>query len=212
MINRGRTIFLCLLAASLISLGCGLSQLGKQASNPTATPIPGWEKFAGGKVELWLPESFDGGDLANDLDVIVDRLKSLGGSYTQLANMIEQNPSSFVLIAYDMSSGSSGFLTNVNVTKERVLSSITLNAYMEAVTSQLGTYGFTVMDQKIVQLVNHEAGRVVIEAAALKAREVMYVIKSGNTIYAITYATGMNDYVDRLDMIQQSANTIKISP
>jgi hypothetical protein len=159
---------------------------------------------------LWLPEGFEGGDLANDVNVIVDRLRSLGGKYADLAAMIEQNPSALVIIAYELNPGPSGFLTNVNVTKEQVLSGMTVNTYMEAGAAQFANYGFTVLEKGLVQLDNYEAGRIVIEATSLQAKEVMYIIKSNNTMWITTYATGISEFEDRLPMIEQSANTIKI--
>src|SRR5919199_4461962 len=33
---------------------------------PTVTSIPGWSKFRGGGVEIWLPNSFVGGDWSRE--------------------------------------------------------------------------------------------------------------------------------------------------
>ena len=213
MKTNQRAITFFLLAISLLSLSCSLS--GKAAS--TSTPIhpisiPGWEKFSGAGIELWMPASFEGGDLANDLDVILKQLRALGPEYQKVADMIEQNPESFVLLVYDSKIGATGFLTNVNVTRQQVLSGMKLDAYLDANSSQLGTLGFTVLEQKIVQLDNYEAGRLVIQSDALKAKEVMYIIKVKNTMWITTYTTGISEFSSRLPVFEQSANTIKITP
>jgi hypothetical protein len=215
MNTHKRTIALCLLAVSFLILSCSLEGVTGSADkpkSPTATAIPGWEKFSGGGIELWMPESFEGGDLANDLDVILERLRSLGPDYEKLAEIIEQNPSAIVLLVYDTKIGSAGFLTNVNVVKEKVVSTMTLELYLESSAKQMASYGFKVSEQKIIQLDNYEAGRLVVQADALMAKEAMYVIKDKNTMWVITYATGIAEFSARLPTFDQSANTINITP
>jgi hypothetical protein len=210
-----RILAFCILAVSVLILSCSLEGVTGSADKPkatTPTPIPGWEKFEGGGIELWMPESFEGGDVANDLDVIVGRLRSLGPEYEKLAEIIEQNPSAIVLLVYDTKIGPAGFLTNVNVVKEKVVSTVTLELYLESSSKQMVSYGFKVSEQNIIQLDNYEAGRLVVQADTLKAKEAMYVIKDKNTMWIITYATGIAEFSARLPTFDQSANTIKIQP
>ena len=210
-----RTIAIGLLALSLLLLGCSLGGITGAADKPTAptpTAIPGWEKFSGGGIELWMPDSFEGGDLATDLDVVIARLRSLGPEYQKLAEMIEQNPSAIVLLIYNAKVGAAGFLTNVNVVKEKVGSSMTLDKYLESSAEQITSYGFKVSEQIIIQLDNYQAGRLVVQLDALKAKEVIYMIEADNTMWVITYATGVAEFSTRLPTFDQSANTIKIEP
>ena len=210
-----RTIAIFLLAISILILSCSLEGMTGSADKiktPTPTAIPGWEKFSGGGIELWMPESFEGGDLANDLDVVVERLRSLGPEYEKLAETLEQNPSAIVLLVYDTKIGASGFLTNVNVVKEKVISAMTLDMYLESSSKQMASYGFRVNEQKIIQLDNYEAGRLVVQADALKAKGAMYVIKDKNTMWVITYATGIAEFSARVPIFEKSANTINIQP
>jgi hypothetical protein len=212
--NR-RTIFYVIVFICLLTLSCSLgSTAGSEdkAKAPTPTPIPGWEKFEGGGIELWMPANFEGGDLANDLDLILERLRSLGTQYEQMATMIEQNSEAFVLLLYDTNIGSSGFLTNVNVVKEKVLSGMKLDSYLDSSAEQLTPLGFNILEREIVQLNSYEAGRLVIEATSLKAKEVMYVIKAKNTMWVITYTTGISEFGSRLSTFEKSANTILIAP
>jgi hypothetical protein len=184
------------------------------ASNtPTPTVIPGWTKFETSSIEIWLPDSFQGGDIENDLDVIVSQLKSLGPDYEQIANMIEMNPSLFVLLAYDTEIGASGFLTSVNVGHAPSLSTITLDMYIKMVEQQLPP-DYSVIDSSIVQLGGYEAARMVIEVdvSGVLAKELMYTIKDNNTLWAITYATGLDEFEQRLPVFEQSASTFFIKP
>jgi len=193
-------------------LGCGDGKI-LQPPEPTATPIPGWEKFEGEGVELWLPESYDGGDLDEDLDVVVENLRRLGPDFEQMAQIIEQNPTMYVIWAFDSEVGSSGVLSNVALTKERVLSAITMDTYLDAATNQFPA-AFEVTERDIVTLGDYEAGRLVIEfeIQGVGGKELMYAVKDGTTMWAFVYATGADEFDERLPVFEQSALTFAIEP
>ena len=205
-------LLVCLFTIS-VAVGCSvldkINSLGDRTAAPT--PIPGWEKFEGKGVEVWLPESFEGGDLENDVDVVVQNLRRLGSEYEQTAEMIEQNPDMFAIWVFDSEVGPSGALTNLNVTSEKVLSAITLDTYLDAVSGQLHS-AFAIVEREIVTLSGYEAGRLVIEVSApvLVAKELMYAIKEGGTMWVIAYTTGADEFDERLPIFEQSAETFKI--
>lgn len=180
---------------------------------PTATPIPGWKKFEGGGVALWLPQSYEGGNLNKDIDLIVEGLRTLGPDFEQMAQMIEQNPTMYVIWAFDSEVGESGFLTNVAVTTERVLSAITLDTYLDAAVQHFPAQ-FQVVEREIVSLQDRQAGRLAIEfnVSGVVGREVLYVIKDDGTMWVITYATGAEEFAQRLPIFEQSALTFTIQP
>lgn len=182
-------------------------------SEPAPTSIPGWKKFEGDGVELWLPESFEGGNLDEDLEVIVDRLKQLGPDFENIAQMIEQNPSAFVLWAFDSEVGDAGFLTNVNATREQIFPSITMDTYLDAATKQLPPQ-FRVVDREIVSLDHYEAGRLFVDLtiSGTEAKEVLYAIKDGDTMWIVVYATGADEFDERLPTFERSINTFVIQP
>jgi hypothetical protein len=177
------------------------------------TPVSGWSEFKSENIAIWLPDSFEGGDLKNDLEVIISNLKSLGPDYEQIAKMIEANPSVFLIWAYDSKIGSSGFLTNVNITHEQVVSAVTLDMYADAVRQQL-TSDFTITSQNNVKLGQNDALQLLIELnrPGMTAKQVMYAIKDNNTIYCITYTTGSDEYEERLPDFEQSASSFTITP
>jgi len=207
--NRQKCIVLiCLLLLGAMS-GCDQGA----TIEPTATPIPGWTKFEGGGVELWLPESFVGGDLSKDVGVIADMLRRFAPDSEQIAQMIEQNPSMYALWAFDSEVGELGFLTNMAVTTEQVLSAVTMDVYMDAALAQFPDW-LQVLDRDIVPLGDHQAGRLVLEfsMAGVEGKEVMYAIKDDNTMWVITFATGKEEFEERLPVFEQSALTFKIQP
>ncbi len=214
MRKRNRMMLICLLLLGT-AFGCGQAAPPQPTATapPTATPIPGWEKFEGGGVELWLPESYRGGDLAEDIEVIVEILRRLGPDYEQVAQMIEQNPSMYAIWVFDSEIGDSGFLTNVAVTTEKVLSAVTLDTYLDAVARQLPAQ-FQVIERDIITLVDYQAGRLVLEfvVSGLAGKEVLYVVKDGNTMWGITFATAAEEFDQRLPVFEQSALTFAVQP
>jgi len=183
------------------------------APQPTATPIPGWEKFAGDDVELWLPESYEGGNLSEDVEVIIGNLRRLGPDFEPIAQTIEQNPSLYAMWIYDSEIGESGFLTNVAVAKEKVLSAISVNTYLDAAVKKLPAQ-LQVVERDMVSLNAYEAGRLVIEftISGTTGKEVLYALKDGNTMWIITFATGEEEFEQRLPIFEQSALTFAVQP
>jgi len=182
-------------------------------SKPAATAIPGWSKFEGGGMALWLPGSYQGGNLDEDIDLVVQTLRNLGPDYEQMAQVIEQNPSMYVIWAFDSEIGPTGFLTNVSVTTERVLSAVTMDMYLDAVLEQLPAQ-FSVVEQGVVSLGERQAGRLVIEfdVSGVVGKELLYAVKDDGTMWIITYATGAEEFDQRLPVFEQSALSFSTEP
>lgn len=204
------------LSAAFAVLGCGLfssvqgenTSLPPEQIQPTNTPIPGWVKFEGKGVEIWLPESYVGGNISEDLELVVSRLKELGPDFEEMAKTVEQNPDSYALWALDTNMGSSGFMTNITITTEQVLSVITLDTYLDAIEKQLPAQ-FEITKREKISFQKYEAGRLEIdvEISEVSIKELMYVIKDGNDIWVITFATGFDEYDTRLIEFGQIVET-----
>lgn len=182
---------------------------------PTATPevMVGWNKFEATGMEIWLPDSFEGGDLQKDLDVIVSKLKAIGPEFEQVASVIEANPNAFVLWAFDTDIGSSGYLTNMNIVQEQVLSVVTLDMYLQAFEQQIPSY-LSITEQAVGQLDHYDSMRLVLDTdvSGVKGKELMYVIKDDNTVWAITFATSLGEFDQRLPAFEQSVQTFISQP
>ena len=198
-------------------VACSLSNsvqdiLSSSASNaqPTSTPIPGWNKFEGKGIEIWLPGSYIGGDLSHDLDIILTNLQNLGPDFEQAAQIIEQNPELFLIFATDSNIGISGTLTNVNITTEEILSSLDLDTYMDLAISQFPPQ-FNIIDRKITTLGEYYAGRLLVDfqVSGFDGKELIYIIKDDTTIWIITYATGKVEFAERLRVFELSALTFR---
>jgi hypothetical protein len=173
--------------------------------------IAGWVRFAGGGVEIWLPASFEGGDLEEDLPIIVERLRALGPDFEPMAQTIESNPSMYVLWAFDSEVGAGGFLTNMAVTTETIPASMGMDTYLDAALGQLPAQ-FQVTKREVLTLSGFEVGRVEVEflVSGVSGKELLYVLKDGHTVWVITYATSMAEFATRLPIFEQSFGTFRV--
>lgn len=206
MVKAVRWTLLCIIILSSLA-ACGAPAQPATPAGPTATPIPGFEKFEGKGMELWLPDSFEGGKLTgDDLQIIIDRLNELGPEFEQTTQAIKNNPDLYLLWTFDGPSAETGFLTNVNVTTEKVLSAIDLDAYLDAVEKQLPPQ-FVIKSRDIVTVAGQPAGRVETDLADFGARQLIYIIKHDNRIFAVTYTTASEEFDQRRASFEQSIQT-----
>lgn len=164
-------------------------------------------------MALWLPESYEGGDLTSeDMEILEKRLKDLG--YEELAQLIRQDSSlGHVIFAFDTKSGKSHFLTNVIVGRERILSFVTPSLYIENVAANFETSDqYRVIEKDVVQLSGREAGRLVVSAKVddMAFRQLMYCIKDDRTMWFILFTTAAEEFTQRLPVFEQSALTFAI--
>jgi hypothetical protein len=187
-------------------------------SLPTATPIPGWKKFEGaaargGSVELWLPPNYLGLDPRKDLNLIIEDLKTLGPDYELLAEAIKQNQAAIALMAFDSELDDSGFLTNINITADQVISSMTLELLLESVVKQSPEHpSYRFVEQGIVPLDRYQAGRIVMESdySGARVKQLIYIILEDNTAWTITFTTSADEFDRRLPVFEQSIRTFLV--
>jgi len=214
MNKKNLLLVLCLLLPSLV-IGCKQPQTSQQTSSPfvgTQTTIPGWKKFEGRGAQLQLPESYKGGDLSQNLDVVVQKLESLGPYYQQVAQSLKQNSSVFALWAYDSKATKSGFLSNAAILTEPVGPAVTTDTYLDLLTKQLPSE-FRVGERKQVRLDRYQAVQIVTEAtiSGVTAKQIIYTIKQGSNMWAVTFTTSAEEFEERLPSFQQSINTFSVS-
>ncbi|MEG4032720.1 hypothetical protein QUA03_02685 [Microcoleus sp. S36b_A4] len=215
MNKKNFLLVLCLLLPSLV-IGCKQPQTSQQTSSPfvrtQTTTIPGWKKFEGRGVQLQLPESYSGGDLSQYLDVVVQKLESLGPYYQQVAQSLKQNPSAFVIWAFDSKVSKAGFLSNVAIAIESVGPTVTIDTYLDLIPKQLPSE-FRVVEQKKVSLDRYQAGQIVIEAtiSGVTAKQIIYTIKQGSNMWIVAFSTSAEEFEERKPTFEQSINTFSVS-
>lgn len=142
------------------------------------------------------------------MDQIAKRLKAIDPSYEERIGKIEQRASAIALLAFDPQSSESGFLTNVNITKEEVPAGVTVEQYLQAATQQLDKY-YQVVEQTVVPLNLQRAGRIVVEGKAGETpiKQLFYTVQSDNTFWLITYSTTVAEFDQQLPKFEQSIQT-----
>ena len=117
----------------------------------------------------------------------------------------------YVLWAVDLEVGDSGFLTNVGIVTERVLSVVTLEAYIDAAVKQFPEQ-FRVTERDAVSLGSYQAGRLILEftISGVEVKEVVYVVKGGSTVWVMTLATGLEEFDERLPSFERIARTFTV--
>jgi len=65
----------------------------------------------------------------------------MGPEFQEMADLIEQNPSASSFLAVDSYVGASGGVTNLRIAGEQVASTMTVDAYMDAVTAMFPDNG-----------------------------------------------------------------------
>ena len=181
------------------------------SGTPAPSEIQGWSKFEGNQVELQLPNTYKGGDLAKDIEVIAADMRALGADFEPIVKSLEQNPNAISLWAFDSEVGPSGNLTNVNIVAEKVLSAVTLDAYLDAAAGQLPPQ-FKVVGREMVQLDQYEAGKLTTEFSinGVNGKQLVYVVKQDNTVWVVTYSTGQDEFEQRVSAFEKSINTFYI--
>ncbi len=178
-----------------------------------ADPHPRLGEIRERGIEIWLPESYVGGNPADDKEFLLDVIKSEGGDYKDAAKMFENNPSAFVFWAFDTKVGKAKYLTTVNIGREKLPSILPIETILNLTQNQLPKQ-FDVIEQGVVELGDTQAGRMVLEFSAngAKGMELVYLVKEGDELYTITFITGAKDFEKRLKTFEQSMKTFRILP
>ncbi len=219
MNQRSQLLFVCLFLLST-AIGCGntttpQSPQSPQSPQPTTSlqvPVASWKTIKGNGVELSLPPNYEGGNPSKDLDALTQKLKAVGPEYTQGIQSLKANPNAVALLAFDPQSARSGFMTNVNITTEKVPSGTTIEQYLDAAVKQLGTQ-YQVVERKVVSVGSYQAGRILAESIVegKPIKQLFYLIKNGDTFWLVTYSTAKSEFDQRLPNFEKSISTFALS-
>jgi hypothetical protein len=187
---------------------------GKATQSPTeASEISGFKKFNGKGISIDLPDTYVGGNLEHDLDLILAALKKQGSNFDSLVQTIEANRSSFALWAFDTKTNDPKFVTNVNVLSQDVLSGTTLDMVMPTLAETLQGKA-NILEQKTVTLGSYEMGRIILNMRQndMTIKEQAYLILDNNVMWLVTFGTTPAEFAERQPVFDQSMETFKIVP
>lgn len=179
--------------------------------SPTPEGFPGWKKFEGGGIELWLPEDFEGGDLSKDLDLILETIGEISTEFEEYMEIVAQNKEMFVLYAIDIDLSDLTFVTNVNVTHFETLSAVQIGDVLEASLSQLPEF-MVVTDAEILTVAGYDASKLVLQypLEGVEIAQAIFTIKDGGGFWTVAYTTSGSKFAEMLPIFEQSISTFKI--
>ena len=178
---------------------------------PTYAPIEGWQKIETNEYEVYLPNSYEGGSTDENVEQLIENFRQMGGEYKWYADTLEQDPDVYDLIATDTNLGPSGFITNLNISSEPILPTYSIEASMSSASVALPD-NFQIVNQKMTIINGYEVGQIIInfEMNHIAGKELLYIIKGESTAWIFTFATGADEYNDRLLEFVQIIDSFRI--
>lgn len=208
-------LLIILIGLLVLVTACRQTPPGEPEATSSPSPIakapgPDWAKFEGGGVELWLPDTYVGGDPDVELETILEEL--FAADFDRMARALEQNPSIYSIWAFDANVGDAPFLTSVNVNEVPVSSATTVEAYMEGLAGQFPPH-FKVVEGGTLSFQGYDAARWIIEVGLPdpRSKELLYVLKDDDRMWNLTFVTDIEEFDERLPEFEESARTFTVS-
>ena len=178
-----------------------------------------WETFEGDGFSLQLPASFEGGSDQQDFSEVAQMFRDAGQD--SLAQALEANAGFILLYAVDTNrDNETETFTNVNVIREQnpAIADLSIQDYVNISLEQLKSVrGITVVSQHGVDFPGFEAYLLVeqYDLSALLGTEGVskadqYLLKSGDSVWVITYTTDITEYDARHGDFETSAKSFKL--
>ncbi len=205
------------ISVAVIVFALLLGACGGGAVTDAGGPPAGWERFEGEGFEVYLPESYQGGGSPEDLAEVAQILRDAGNE--TMAQAVEGGQDYILLYVVDTEVNNEfDFYTNLNVIREQnsAINDITIEEYADLTVSQLeGFSGVTIVESGPIDVPGFQAWRLVeeLDAASLFGAEggtlsnVQYLLKSGDTVWVLTYTTESSEFDARLPIFEQSVRT-----
>jgi hypothetical protein len=209
-ITAGTLLAFCVIC--IVGIGT-LTLFRKRVDEPVravSQPPESWKKFASNNATLWLPASFVGGDLAMNKAAAVEEIRSLGPEYQNIAQAAEQSSSTDLWMVDG--NDEIGYSINVNVVKEYVSASTTMDEYLNHVVAG-GASQMRLIKREVLARGPHTQGRLVLEKqdSSRTARAMIYVIKSGRACWIISFGTDAANYSRAQSIAEQSIRTFAVT-
>ena len=190
-------------------------------STPTPTAIPATprpvvlEKFDSRFVELWLPETFVGGDPNSvDLEALAGEIDGLNPSAVQVARLMEELPQIYSMLAIDTNVGEHDIPHMVFVVRDFNREEFFLQDLMDNEVAHLTGY-MTLLSSEIIRVGSYEALRFVLQELSgdvPTSKQIVYSIKDGNNVWSVNFATSAEEYELRIAGFEEAMRTFMIKP
>lgn len=178
---------------------------------PTVEPIPGWLMFPTREIEVWLPDSYFGGDPAIDLALMTQFLRQYDAEGQRQILTLEQNYTKWNFFAFDTDPTDYGILTTIHISTEIVPPATVLENYMTSAINTLPV-GYQVIEQGVGSINGLQSARFVLEYPLpdRPGKEVRYIIQENSTrLWILTFSTTKDDFDTQVGIFQQIVRSFR---
>ena len=217
--RRAHTVFLAALC-SFVVVSCGLgrdtSTIAVEEPTPVPsveestplppTPIPGFARYEGLAMEIWLPDSYVGGDPNSVGAELAAELTSAG--VDNAAGMVEDMATNVNLWAFDSAAAHAGVLPTVTVRYIPYLRGATLDWYTKVLVDSLPS-AFVLAETQDVEVPEYLAQRMLFNTEDQGGRLLAYVLRRGERAWVLLFAAPSGRVDELAPVFEQSVLTFR---
>ncbi len=186
---------------------------------PTAIPAtPGpvvLEKFDSRFVELWLPDTFVGGDPKSvDLEALAGEIDGLNPTAIQVARLVEKLPHVYSMLAIDTNVGEHNIPNMVFVVRDFNREEFVLQDLVDSEVSHQTGY-MVLVSSEIIPVGSYEAHRFVLQELSIEmptSKQVVYSFKDGSNVWSVNFTTSSEEYDLRSPGFEEGMLSFNIKP
>ena len=185
----------------------------------THTPTPeGWVKHTAGKIEIWLPNSWEEWEVTEDtLAIVNEALQEMTPQYADfMKEMLEQPEMMEALRIFAVDTEGEG--ANMNITEETLPIPLNINDFVSMMVQVYEELGAENISTRILELNGMKAAQAQYDLpiqvsgyGTIVFRDVQYVVLKGQKVYVISFTTDPQEYPTLLPTIEQIANSFRIN-
>lgn len=174
-----------------------------------ATPPAGWVKFETPGAELWLPDSFVGGDMTIKRKETIQKVNKLGKRYSDVVDSMKAEDETTLLFMADKNI-IHNIITEVKVEHLILKQDISLKDYIQETYVSEGDLVVIIYENKKMTLLGYEARRLTYQSrltSGLEGTVIEYALKDGLNVWFVAYILPPDQILDAVPMIEQSIAT-----
>ncbi|MCG2784633.1 MAG: hypothetical protein L6461_05970 [Anaerolineae bacterium] len=203
-------------ATATVSLAPEFTDTPEIALTPTlalpADPPAGWIKFETAGAELWLPNSFVGGDMTTKRNESIQKVNELGKRFANVVTSMKAADKNIVLFAADKNITHT-VIREVTLEYVPVPEETLLKDYIDAAYVSEGGLAIVIYENKIMTLLGLETRRLTYQSrqtSGLEGTVIEYALKDGPGIWFVAYIFPPDQILDIMPMVEQSIATFNI--
>jgi hypothetical protein len=209
-LKKNHSLFILLLIGFFVSACKSVSEISQVP--PTAMPMPGWKIFSSKTVEIWLPETYQGGEPGEYLPILIEKLKN-GDDLQKLSAknfefLLVKKPELLQFSGFSLGEQNS-IISTVFFIKVPITNGETLDEAVDEANKLVESVA-KVKSKANVLLGNHNAIQVVLESNFDTGNNsIIFYLQEGNNIWILNYSISQITEL-KIDEVEQSAKTFKI--